>query len=189
MVSQNVEDIMTDIRSRMEKSLELLKREIGSIRTDRANPSLVENLKVDYYGIPTPLNQIASVSIPEARLITIQPWDKQALGEIEKSILKSDLSLTPSNDGTIIRITIPPLTEERRKEVVRMVRKKAEDGRIAIRNVRRDGLEKIRAMEKNKELSQDARDAGQEQLQKHTDSYIEKVNELLEQKESEIIQV
>ena len=103
--------------------------------------------------------------------------------------MKSDLSLTPSNDGTIIRITIPPLTEERRKEVVRMVRKKAEDGRIAIRNVRRDGLEKIRAMEKNKELSQDARDAGQEQLQKHTDSYIEKVNELLEQKESEIIQV
>ena len=189
MVSQSVENIMTDVRSRMEKSLELLKREIGSIRTDRANPSLVENLKVDYYGVPTPLNQIASVSIPEARLIIIQPWDKHALGDIEKSILKSDLNLTPSNDGTIIRITIPPLTEERRKEVVRMVRKKAEDGRIAIRNVRRDGLEKIRAMEKNKELSEDARDIGQEQLQKHTDSYIAKVNEFLEQKESEIIQV
>jgi ribosome recycling factor len=189
MVTQNVENIMADVRSRMDKSLELLKREIGSIRTDRANPILVENLTVDYYGVPTLLNQIASISIPEARLITIQPWDKQVLSDIEKSILKSDLNLTPNNDGTTIRIIIPPLNAERRKEVVRMVRKKAEDGRIAIRNVRRDGLEKFRAMEKNKELSQDARETSQEQLQKHTDSYITKVNELLQQKETEIIQV
>ena len=189
MVTEAVEGIFSDVGSRMEKSVEALKREMGTIRTGRANASLVENLKVDYYGVPTAMNQIASISVPEARLLLIQPWDKKALIHIEKSILKSDLGLTPGNDGNVVRIAIPQLNEERRRELARMVRKKAEDGRVAIRNVRRDGLEKLRSMEKNKKLSQDAKNLAQEQLQKVTDSNIGKVNRLLEEKEAEIMEV
>ncbi len=189
MATETVDAIIGDTRSRMEKSLEALRKELGSVRTGRANPSLVENLKVDYYGVPTPLNQMASISVPDAKLLVIQPWDKQGLVHIEKSILKSDLGLTPNNDGNVIRINIPSLNEERRKDLVRLVRKKAEDGRIAIRNIRRDGLEKLRGMEKNKMLSQDARDLAQEQLQKVTDSFIGKVNQLLEEKEAEVMEV
>lgn len=189
MTTAIINGIISDARSRMEKSVEALKRDLSTIRTGRANPSLVEHLMVDYYGSPTPLNQIASISVPEARLLVIQPWDKQVLVNIEKTILKSDLGLVPNNDGNIIRISIPALNEERRRDLVRTVRKKAEDGRVAVRNVRRDCLEKLRALEKNKEISQDNLALGQEQLQKITDSFIERVDKLLKDKEDEVMEV
>ena len=184
-----VQEVLSDAKSRMERSVEALKRDLISIRTGRADPRLMERLSVDYYGVPTPLNQIASISVPEARLLLIQPWDKQGLTSIEKSILKSDLGLTPNSDGNAIRINIPPLSEERRKELVRVVRKKVEDGRVMVRNIRRDALESLRAMEKNKELSQDARENAQEQLQKLTDSLIARINQVLDEKEAEVMEV
>lgn len=184
-----VKDVLSDAKSRMEKSLEALRKELGSIRTGRANPRLVENLLVDYFGVPTPLNQLASITVPEARLLVIQPWDKQGLTTIEKGIIRSDLGLTPNNDGSVIRLTIPSLTEERRKELVRLIRKKAEEGRVAIRNVRRDSLERLRTMEKNKEMSEDALARDQEQLQKQTDSFIAQINQLLVEKEAEVMEV
>ena len=184
-----VEEVLSDAKSRKEKSVEALKRGLSSVRTGRANPKLVENLLVNYYGVPTPMNQLASISVPEARLLVIQPWDKQGLDSMEKSILKSDLGLTPNNDGDVIRLAIPPLTEERRKELARLVRKKAEEGRIAVRNIRHDALERLRTMERNKELSQDAREIAQEQLQKLTDSFIAQVNQVLEEKEAEVMEV
>ncbi len=184
-----VQEVLSDAKSRMERSVEALKRDLISIRTGRADPRLMEHLSVDYYGVPTPLNQIASISVPEARLLLIQPWDKQGLASIEKSILKSDLGLTPNSDGNVIRINIPPLSEERRKELVRAVRKKVEDGRVAVRNIRRDALESLRAMERNKELSQDARENAQEQIQKLTDSLIARINQVMDEKEAEVMEV
>ncbi len=184
-----INEAIADAKSRMEKSVEALKRELASIRTGRANPSLVEHLMVDYYGVPTPLNQIASISVPEARLLLIQPWDKQVLVSIEKGILKSDLGLVPNNDGHVIRIAIPALNEERRRDLVRTVHKKAEDDRVAVRNVRRDCLEKLRALEKNKEISLDNRDIGQEQLQKITDAFIARVDQIMKDKEAEVMEV
>ncbi len=148
-------ETLADAEERMGKAVEALRRELVTIRTGRASPGLVEHLRVDYYGTPTPLRQLASISVPEARLLTIQPWDKGAMESIEKTILKSDLGLNPSNDGTIIRLVIPQLTEERRKELVRVVHKKVEDGRVAIRNVRRDAHEMLRDLMREKEISED----------------------------------
>ncbi len=184
-----VEEVLSETDSRMTRSVEALGREMGTIRTGRASPTLVENLMVDYYGVPTPLNQLASISIPEARVIMIQPWDKQAMGDVEKGILKSDLGLMPNNDGAVIRINIPTPTEERRKELVRLVGRKVEEALVSVRNVRRDSLEQYRKMEKEKDISQDESRRAQEQLQVLTDTYSEQMNALKAEKEAEVMEV
>ncbi|HDD45351.1 MAG TPA: ribosome recycling factor [Candidatus Desulfofervidus auxilii] len=182
-----LDEVYKDARTRMKKTLQVLEHDLGKIRTGRASVSLVEEIKVDYYGTPTPLNQLASISVPESRLITIQPWDPSSLGAIEKAILKSDLGLTPTNDGKIIRISIPPLTEERRKELVKVVHKIGEEAKVAIRQIRRDANETLKKMKKNKEISEDEFHRGQEEVQKITDEFIKKVEEALKKKEDEIL--
>ena len=143
----DADEVLSDANSRMGKAIDALKRDFNSIRSGRATPALLENLTIDYYNVSTPLNQLATISAPEARLILIQPWDRQSLREIEKSLLKSDMGFNPSNDGSIIRVPIPPLSQERRKELVRVLKKKTEDGKVAVRNVRRDALEHLRSLE------------------------------------------
>ena len=187
MVSER--DPLVDGDARMQKSVTALTRELNTIRTGRASPALVEGLLVDYYGAPTPLNQLASISVPEARVLMIQPWDKQALAEVERAVLKSDLALVPNNDGAVIRINIPTLTEERRRDLVRLVGRKVEDGHVAVRNVRRDALEQIRDMQKSKELSQDEARRAQAELQEITDGYIRSMDELREAKVAEVMEV
>jgi ribosome recycling factor len=183
------EDIKKDVRVRMSKSIESLKDDFKRIRSGRASAGLVEGLMVDYYGNKTPLRQLAGISVPEPRLIVIQPWDKGSLSEIEKAFHKSDLMLTPNNDGKVIRINIPPLTEERRKELVKVARGKAEDARIAVRNIRRDGNEAVKQAEKEGHVSEDESKKAIDDIQKITDEFIEQVNTLLEQKEAEIMEV
>jgi ribosome recycling factor len=173
----------------MKKAADALTRDLAAIRTGRASPALVEHIKADYHGVLTPINQIASISIPEAKMILIQPWDRSSTRSIEKAILASDLGLNPTSDSNVIRIPIPPLTEERRKELIRVVHKRVEDGRIAIRNLRREGIERLRQTEKNKEISQDKYTRASEQLQKLTDSFIDKVNDIGQVKETEIMEV
>jgi ribosome recycling factor len=185
----NVDDVLSGADSRMGKAVEVMRRDLNSLRTGRATPALIENITIDYYGVPTPLNQMATISAPEARLIMVQPWDRQSLREIEKSLLKSDMGFNPSNDGTIIRIPIGLLSQERRKELVRVLKKRIEDGKIAVRNVRRDALEHLRSMERNKVLSQDNNRRAQERLQKTTDSYIAQMDQVSVEKETEIMQV
>ncbi len=182
-------DVLADTRSRMDKSLEALRRELSTIRTGRASPALVETLAVDYYGVPTPLVQLASISVPEARLLMIQPWDKQSLKEVEKSIQKSDLGLVPNNDGNIIRINIPPLTEERRRDLVKLVGRRVEEGHVSVRNIRRDSLGTLRSMEGDKELSQDESRRAQGDLQQLTDSFVAQMTELKAEKEAEVMEV
>jgi len=184
-----VSDTLLSIEGRMQKAVEALKKELASIRTGRANPALVEHIRVEYAGVPTPLVQISGISVPEARLIVIQPWDKNSIRPIEKAILASDLGLTPTNDGNVIRINIPPLTEERRKELIKLVRKRIEEGKIEIRNFRRDALNTFRDMEKNKDISQDEHRRAQEQLQKLTDKFIIDVEKLGQDKEKELAEV
>lgn len=173
----------------MRGSVEALKRELASIRTGRASPALIEHLKVDYAGVPTPLNQIAGISTPEARLLVIQPWDRGTLHSIEKALLKSDLGLHPSSDGTIIRLTIPPLSEERRQELTKAVRRRVEEKRVAIRNIRHDALNDLRKLEKNKEVSQDEQRRVQDQLQKLTDRFIAEAEKVGQAKEAELMEV
>ena len=187
MVSQN--EVLADTDSRMSKSVDALRRELNTIRTGRASPVLVETLMVDYYGVPTPLNQLASISVPEPRVLMIQPWDKQAMKDVERSVLKSDLGLVPTNDGNVIRINIPTLTEERRRELVRLVGRRVEDGHVAVRNIRRDSLARFRGMEKSKELSQDESRRSQEQLQSLTDRFIDQMDSLRADKEAEVMEV
>ena len=187
MVSQN--EVLADTDSRMSKSVDALRRELNTIRTGRASPVLVETLMVDYYGVPTPLNQLASISVPEPRVLMIQPWDKQAMKDVERSVLKSDLGLVPTNDGNVIRISIPTLTEERRRELVRLVGRRVEDGHVAVRNIRRDSLARFRGMEKSKELSQDESRRSQEQLQSLTDRFIDQMDSLRADKEAEVMEV
>ena len=187
MVSQN--EVLTDTDSRMSKSVDALRRELNTIRTGRASPVLVETLMVDYYGVPTPLNQLASISVPEPRVLMIQPWDKQAMKDVERSVLKSDLGLVPTNDGNVIRISIPTLTEERRRELVRLVGRRVEDGHVAVRNIRRDSLARFRGMERSKELSQDESRRSQEQLQSLTDRFIDQMDSLRADKEAEVMEV
>ena len=184
-----IKETITDAEERMGKAIEALRRELATIRTGRANPALVDQIRVDYYGTPTPLKQMASVMVPEARLLTIQPWDKGSLGAIEKAILKSDLGLNPNNDGSVIRLVIPQLTEDRRKELVRMVHKKIEEGRVAIRNIRRDAHEMLRDFRKDKEISEDQEFNAQEDLQKVTDRFIADADTLGEEKEKELLEV
>lgn len=184
-----IRETITDAEERMGKAIEALRRELSAIRTGRANPALVDQIRVDYYGIPTPLKQIASVMVPEARLLTIQPWDKASLGAIEKAIQKSDLGLNPNNDGSVIRLVIPQLTEDRRKELVRMVHKKIEEGRVEIRNIRRDAHEMLRDFRKDKEISEDQEFNAQEDLQKVTGRFIADADTLGEEKEKELLEV
>lgn len=184
-----IDDVKADAENRMKKSIEAFKRELVGIRTGRASPALVEPIKVDYYGTPTPLQQLAAVSAPEPRLLVIKPFDQSALAAIEKAILKSDLGLTPINDGKLIRLPIPPLTEERRRELTKVVRKQAEEAHVAIRNIRRDALKDLEEMEKEKLISEDQHFKGKEILQELTDKYIAQVDQIAKAKEAEIMQV
>jgi len=184
-----IDDVFNDAKDRMTKAVEALRRELATIRTGRAHPGLVEHLRVDYYGVPTPLNQLATISVPEPRLLTIQPWDRQAMGAIEKAILKSDLSLTPTNDGTVIRLSIPQLTEERRRELAKVVRKKVEEGRVEVRNIRREGHDELRRLQREKLISEDDQYRGQERLQKLTDDFVQQIDRLGEEKEAELLAV
>jgi ribosome recycling factor len=179
-------DILSATDKKMKAASEGLSQELSTLRTGRASPALVEHLKVDYAGVPTPLNQIAGISAPEARLLVIQPWDPGSLKDIEHAILKSELGLNPTNDGRLIRLAIPPLSEERRQELIKVVHKKLEERRVAVRNIRRDALEEIRKSEKNKEISQDESKRMQDQLQKMTDAHIAKAEEIAKDKENEL---
>jgi len=183
------EIILSDTDERMTKSIDALKRELSTLRTGRATPSLVDNIHVDYYGTSTPLNQLASVSAPDAQAIIIQPWDKGSIQDIEKSLSTSDLGFNPSNDGNQITVPIPPLTQERRLEMVRLLKKKIEDGKVSVRNVRRDSVERLRKLEKEKSISQDDSRRGQDQIQKSTDSYTKLIDDISKIKEDEITQV
>jgi len=184
-----IEDLFNNAKDRMTKAVEALRHELATIRTGRAHPGLVEHLRVDYYGVPTPLNQLATISVPDPRLLTIQPWDRQAMGAIEKAILKSDLSLTPTNDGTVVRLSIPQLTEERRRELVKVVHKKVEEGRVEVRNIRREGHEELRRLQREKLIPEDDQFRGQERLQKLTDEFVQQIDRLGEEKEAELLAV
>jgi ribosome recycling factor len=170
------EQLFQEAEGKMKKALEALNKEFASVRAGRANPALLDRVQVDYYGVMTPINQLSSISAPEARLLMIQPWDKSVIPNVEKAILKSDLGLNPSNDGTVIRISIPQLTQERRQELVKVVRKKAEEFRVVIRNIRRETNDKIKAQEKNGEVSEDESKKMQDRTQKLTDKYVELVD-------------
>ncbi|WP_431735289.1 ribosome recycling factor [Cellulosispirillum alkaliphilum] len=173
----------------MEKSLESLKRDFSRIRTGRATPALLDGVMVDYYGSPAPINQVANISVPDARMIFVQPWEKSMLQAIEKAIQTSDLGLNPQNDGNKISLPIPPLSEERRKDLYKNCKKIAEECKVAVRNVRRDGNEKLKKSEKNKEITQDEEKKGLEEIQKLTDKYIKNIDDLLANKEKEIMEI
>jgi ribosome recycling factor len=183
------EKIVKDVDVRMEKTLSSLRTDLNKVRTGRASLALFDDIRVDYYGTPTPLNQMATLAVPEPRLITIQPWDTSIIGEIEKAILKSELGVTPANDGKIIRITIPRLTEERRKELVKVVRKMAEGAKVAVRNIRREANEQLKTLEKDKKISQDQLRQWMDKVQISTDKFIKKVDETLSTKEKEILEI
>ena len=182
-------DIFATHEDKMKKALEAFRREYSSLRAVRATPALLDKVNVDYYGTPTPVNQVANVSVPEARMITIQPWEKTMLGAIEKAILKSDLGLTPNSDGTIIRLNIPQLTKERRTELAKTIGKKAEDARVAVRNIRRDANDAIKKLEKEKVATEDDSKKAQEDMQKVTDKYIKEIDNTMAAKEKEIMEV
>jgi len=182
-------EIYKDAEDRMQKSLEHLRQEFATLRTGRASPALLEGVKVDYYGTSTPLNQIASITAPEPRLLIVQPWDKNAVKAIEKAIQSSDLGLNPATDGHILRVPIPELTEERRRELVKYVHKLAEDARVAIRNVRRDANDHIKRLEKEHEISEDNSRRGLDNIQDLTDKYIKKIDEMVKTKEEEILTI
>jgi len=185
----NTEDILINVEGKMRKAMDVLKEELATIRTGRASTGLVSNIRVDYHGVPMPINQIASISVPEARILVIQPWERDILSAIEKAILKSDLGLVPANDGNVIRLTIPQLTEERRVQLVKSVRKRIEEGKVAVRNVRRDGLEKSRGLKDNKELSEDEQKRFAGQLQKITDRFTDEIDNLGKGKEAELLEL
>ena len=184
-----MESIKAAYEERMKKTVSALHDEFNGIRTGRASPALLDKVRVDYYGQKTPLSQVATISVPEARLIVIQPWDRSLFSEIEKAILKSDLGLNPSNDGKVLRIAIPPLTEQRRKELVKTARNIAEQSRVAIRNIRRDGLEELKKLESAGGVAEDALKKEETELQKLTDTYIAQIGQILETKEKEIMEV
>ncbi|HBV87354.1 MAG TPA: ribosome recycling factor [Desulfosporosinus sp.] len=184
-----ISEVINDADERMHKGIDALRREYTSIRAGRANPSVLDKVMVEYYGTPTPINQLANVSAPEARMLMIQPWDRSVLPAIEKAIMKSDLGLNPSSDGNVIRLMIPQLTSERRVELVKAVKKKAEDARVAVRNVRRDVNDQLKKLEKDHEASEDEVKRAQEDVQKMTDKMIKEIERVMEAKESEIMEV
>lgn len=179
-------EIQENAKTKMEKSASLLAQELAKLRTGRASAALLDGIKVEYYGSTLPLNQVASISIPEPRLMVIQPWDKNALPEIEKALYKSPIGLTPNNDGSVIRLAIPPLTTERREELVKLAQRLAEDAKVAVRNIRREANSEIKKEEKGKKISEDEAYKSQERIQKITDEYIEKIDDILKKKEKEI---
>lgn len=193
MVARSAEQVMGEVKrragERMEQALERLRKDLASIRTGRASLSLVEGIQVDYYGTPTPLKQVASLSVPESRMITIQPWEAARIPEIEKAIQLANIGVQPSNDGKVIRLSIPPLTQERRKEYVKLAKKMGEEGKVAVRNVRRDLNEDLKKAHKDGELSEDQQRTAQDDVQRLTDQYVARVDEMLAKKEAEILEV
>jgi len=189
MPDSATDKVFKDVDRKMTGSAEVLQKDLAGIRTGRASLALVEGITVNYYGSSMPLNQVATLSVPESRLITIQPWDQSLIGEIEKAILKSGLGLTPSNDGKIVRINVPPLTEERRKDLIKVVRKMTEEARLAVRNIRREGNESLKVLEKNKEISEDELRKAQDRIQKLTDQHIGKIDAIATKKEKEVLEV
>ncbi|WP_297262674.1 ribosome recycling factor [uncultured Desulfovibrio sp.] len=185
----DIETILLDTEDRMEKAMSALEREFSKLRTGRASTSLVDGIKADYYGTPTPISQMASVAVPDSRTITIQPWDKGGIAVVEKAILKSDLGLTPVNDGKIIRISIPPLTEERRKELVKVSRKYGEEAKVAVRNVRRDANDSLKKLEKDKTITEDEQKKAEADVQKLTDKFVGEVDKKCAAKEKEIMDI
>lgn len=181
-------DIFNDCEAKMKKSIFSLEEEFNGLRTGRASTTVFEKLSVESYGSPTPLNQLATISVPDARMVVIQPWDKNLLGDIEKAILKANLGITPSNDGKLIRISIPPLTDERRAEIVKQAKKISENYKVAIRNIRRDGIDDAKRQEKSGDMTEDQRKVMEDKLQKLTDTYTEKVTKVLATKEAEIME-
>lgn len=184
-----ISEVLKDTKERMGKGVESLRKEYTSIRAGRANPSMLDRVLVEYYGTPTPVNQLANISVPEPRMLVLQPWDKTALPAIEKGILKSDLGLNPSSDGTVIRLIIPQLTSERRSELVKTVKKKAEEARVAIRNIRRDTNDHLKKLEKDHTASEDEVKRAQDDVQKMTDKFIKEIDQVMENKEKEIMEV
>ncbi|MDP2872740.1 MAG: ribosome recycling factor [Bacillota bacterium] len=184
-----IEDLLKDAGTRMDKAIEVLRREFAGLRAGRATPALLDRVRVDYYGVPTPVTQLATVLVPEPRLLVIQPWDKTIVGAVEKAILKSDLGITPINDGQAIRLTIPRLTSERRQELIKLVRKLAEEARVSARNVRREVNDDLRSLEKDSDITEDQYYRALEKAQKITDASVEQIDDLLEQKEKELSEV
>ncbi len=180
---------MEELEIRMQKTVSVFQEDLSEIRAGRANPAILNKISVEYYGVPTPINQVAGISVPEARMIVIQPWDMSILKEIEKAILASDIGLNPNNDGKVIRLNFPELTGERRKELAKEIRKIAEEARVSIRAIRRDGMDSIKAALKKSEITEDEEKNGEEKIQKLTDSYISKIDKMLEDKEKEIMNV
>ncbi len=184
-----MDSVIKQTEEKMKKTLAALGDEFNTLRTGRASPALFDKLRVEYYGNPTPINQVATISVPEARLVVIQPWDKAVIGDIEKAIQMSELSLNPSNDGKVIRISIPPLTEERRREYVKVAKGMAEQSRVSVRNVRRDANDELKKAQKAGDISEDDLKRAEDDVQKLTDKYVEEINSLLEAKESEILEI
>jgi len=184
-----IKEIISEAEERMKKAIDVLRKDFASLRAGRATPALLDKILVDYYGVPTPINQMANISVPEPRLLVIQPWDKGVISTIEKAILKSDLGLTPNSDGNVIRLSIPQLTQERRTELVKVCKKKAEEARVAIRNIRRDANDQLKDFEKEGEISEDDTRRGQDEVQKLTDKCVKDVDQVLERKEQEIMEV
>ena len=180
---------MEELEERMMKSLSVYEENLSEVRAGRANPAILNKITVDYYGVATPINQVAGVSVPEARMIVIQPWDTSILKEIEKAILASDIGLNPNNDGKVIRLNFPELTEERRKELVKDIRKMAEEAKVSIRSIRRDGMEDLKTKQKNSEITEDDKTRGEEKIQKLTDKYVAEIDKILENKEKEIMSI
>ena len=174
---------------KMMKSISVYEENLAEIRAGRANPAILNKISINYYGIPTPINQVAGISVPEARLIVIQPWDGSILKEIEKEILKSDIGINPSNDGKVIRLTFPELNEERRKEIVKDIRKMAEETKVAVRSIRRDAIDEAKTMQKNSEISEDELKSAEDNIQKLTDKYVEEIDKILQKKENEIMSI
>ncbi len=182
-------DLITKSEESMKKSINFLKDELATIRAGKANPKLVDKIQVSYYGVMTPINQVANISVPEPRLIIIQPWDSSLVKEVEKAILASDLGINPSSDGKLIRLVIPPLTEERRKDLIKKVKKEAENSKIAIRNIRRDANEEFKKLEKSSEITKDDHKKAEEEMQKLTDKYVKLIDDIYRDKEKEILEV
>ncbi len=183
-----IKDVLQDARERMHKTVESLQNDLRGIRTGRASPALLEGVRVDYYGTPTSLNQLAGVTAPEPRLLVIRPWDRSTIGAIEKAILKSDLGLNPNNDGQVIRLIIPQLTEERRRDLSKQVAKRVEEARVSVRNIRRDAIDMLRDLEKEKMISEDDEEEGSKKVQELTDDYVKQINEVGKAKEAEILE-
>lgn len=184
-----IADVKSNANAGMTKALESFKRDLSKVRTGRASLSLLDDIKVDYYGTPTPLNQVGSMAVPEPRLITIQPWEKNLIAEIEKAILKADLGLNPSSDGQIIRLVFPPLTEERRREMVKQVKRMGEDAKVGIRSVRREANDTLKKLEKDKDITEDEQKRGEKEIQDLTDDYVARVDKVIEEKEKDLMEI